>query len=238
MPCHQPYTAVRILVEWLLRVTWLTGLMWRFFLLAPQDEHPIRRRPLGYTFMMDGTVRAKRIAQSLGFTCSDPSSRRSSSPCTPPTILSRPPTTGWPASLETADELFVQEALEPTLMDVLYIPHDEHFLLSASTGMSGFAVSFAFETNDVARIARIEACFRKLSDSCLRVGGRVYLVKNVRAPAETLAAMFADTLPAFFALKRAVDPHGILRNAFLERNLLEPARTVSVERAALPATVD
>ena len=51
-----------------------------------------------------------------------------------------------------------------------------------------------------------------------RFGGRVYLVKNVCADQGTLAAMYGDHAVTFFSLKRELDPNGVLRNDFLERN--------------------
>ena len=52
-------------------------------------------------------------------------------------------------------------------------------------------------------------------------GGRVHLVKNVVASQRTLAEMYGDGAERFFGLKRELDPGGILRNEFLERNFGE-----------------
>jgi decaprenylphospho-beta-D-ribofuranose 2-oxidase len=217
MPNHQPYLAIRVPAEWLLRVSWLTGPLWRFFFWLIKTETRYVDDLDGYTFMMDGTVRAKDIAHSLGF-----AQRAIQQTFIIPVQSDRHPLEKADQRLydflDACDRRFRDAKVEPTLMDVLYIPRDDWFLLSASTGMSGFAVSFAFETNDRKRIARIEECFVDLSETCFDAGGRVYLVKNVRARTGTLEKMFAGTLPDFFALKREVDPRGVLRNAFLERN--------------------
>jgi decaprenylphospho-beta-D-ribofuranose 2-oxidase len=217
MPNHQPNMAIRTPVEWLLRVPWLTGPLWRFFFWLIKTDTRYVDDLDGFTFMMDGTVRAKRIAESLGF------AQRAIQQTfiVPVQSDSHPFETADErlcGFLEACDRRFADAGVEPTLADVLYIPRDERFLLSASTGMSGFAVSFAFETSDWKRIRRIEECFVDLSETCAATGGRVYLVKNVRARPETLRAMYARTLPDFFALKGEVDPRGVLRNAFLERH--------------------
>jgi FAD/FMN-containing dehydrogenase len=44
----------------------------------------------------------------------------------------------------------------------------------------------------------------------------------VVAPKRTLAEMYGESAERFFALKRELDPAGILRNDFLERTLGEP----------------
>ena len=92
------------------------------------------------------------------------------------------------------------------------------FLLSASAELPGFAVSYAFETSNKAKLDRIKQSFRELADVLWsRFHGRVYLVKNVFATKATLAAMYGDYAIEFFRLKRELDPHGVLRNDFLER---------------------
>jgi decaprenylphospho-beta-D-ribofuranose 2-oxidase len=84
--------------------------------------------------------------------------------------------------------------------------------------MAGFAVSFAFETNSDTRLATITRCFEELSETCFNAGGRVYLVKNVRARQATLVEMYGSRLKDFLALKAQVDPGRVLYNAFLQRN--------------------
>jgi decaprenylphospho-beta-D-ribofuranose 2-oxidase len=221
MPCHEPYSVVRIIVEWLLRVPWLTGIAWSLFFRLLETNTRYVDDLDGFTFMMDGNVRAKAIASSLGFT-----QRAIQQTFIIPVESDLHPKESADQRLyeflAACDERFQAAKVEPTMMDVLYIPRDDAFLLSASTGMSGFAVSFAFETNDDVRLARIVAAFEDLSETCGQTGGRVYLVKNVRAKPATLARMFAPRLGEFFALKREVDPRMVLVNAFLERNFGEP----------------
>lgn len=102
------------------------------------------------------------------------------------------------------------------LSDVLYCPSDRA-LLSATHGLEGFVVSFAFSPRTRDRLARVRAALVQLSKDCRRLGGRVRLAKNVHADAGDLAAMYEATLPRFRELKRRLDPDGLIRNEFLER---------------------
>jgi decaprenylphospho-beta-D-ribofuranose 2-oxidase len=217
MPCHEPYTALRLVTEFLLRVPALVGTAWDLFyrLLKPNTRYVDDLD--GFTFMMDGTVRAKEIATSLGFKWKSIQQTF--------IIPAQSDVHEWETAdqrlldfLNACDARFQAANVEATMMDVLFIPRDDNFLMSASNGMAGFAVSFAFETNSDARLKTIVQCFEELSDTCLQAGGRVYLVKNVRAPPPILLQMYEPRLKEFKALKAEVDPDRTLYNAFLQRN--------------------
>jgi hypothetical protein len=84
--------------------------------------------------------------------------------------------------LERTQAYFADRGLEPTLQDVLWLPRDLRFLMSATADLAGFAVSYAFETSDDEEIGRVKEAFSKLSHVLWNdYGGRVYLVKNVSA---------------------------------------------------------
>jgi len=219
MPLHQPNMGARPLVEWLMRIPFVAKLAWPFYfkVLYEDGEEYIDDLP-GYTFFMDGNVRAKQLAKRLGFhlrtyqqTFIVPSA---------PGALG-----GWDQAkddlvewLEHAHAVFRAKGLCPTMNDVLFLPADDRFLLSATAELSGFAVSYAFEVSDEAVIDRVKATFSELADTLWdKFRGRVYLVKNVSARAETLQAMYGPSAVAFFALKRELDPRAVLRNDFLER---------------------
>jgi decaprenylphospho-beta-D-ribofuranose 2-oxidase len=217
MPCHEPYTTLRLITEFLLRVSWLTGWAWDLFYRLLKEKTRYVDDLDGFTFMMDGTVRAKDIATSLGFAWKSIQQTF--------IIPAQSDVHEWESAdqrllgfLTACDARFQAAKVEATMMDVLFIPRDDNFLMSASNGMAGFAVSFAFETNSERRLATIVKCFEELSETCFEAGGRVYLVKNVRAPKATLAKMYGSRLKDFLALKALVDPGRILSNAFLERN--------------------
>jgi FAD/FMN-containing dehydrogenase len=107
------------------------------------------------------------------------------------------------------------------LLDVLFLPADEPFLLSSTAAGPGFAVSYAFETSRESTLREVRQAFRAMADllASRRFRGRVHLVKNVHASKQTLAEMYGESARRFLALKRELDPAGILRNEFLERTL-------------------
>jgi FAD/FMN-containing dehydrogenase len=120
--------------------------------------------------------------------------------------------------LDYAHELLLERKLTPTLTDVLFLPKDLPFLLSAGADLAGFAVSYAFETSNQVTLERAKEAFSELADALWnKFRGRVYLVKNVHAKQSTLAAMYGANAVEFIRLKRELDPSSILRNDFLER---------------------
>jgi decaprenylphospho-beta-D-ribofuranose 2-oxidase len=221
MQLHRPRLAIRLLVEWMMRVRALWRPLWRFyfrFLFRDGDEYVDDLE--GFTFLMDGNVRARGIAKRFGVSLrmvqqtfvvpSDPGAAG-----------------GWDRAqndlvewLDYADDFMLERDLTPTVHDVLFLPRDSPipFPLSASAGLAGFAVSYAFATSEEADVERVKEAFSEMADVLWReFGGRVYLVKNVCAKQSTLAAMYGDNAIEFFRLKRELDPEGVLRNEFLSR---------------------
>ena len=216
MKLHRPRMLARLLVEWGMRVPVLWRLIWWWAWRFEYKNHARYTDHVdGFTFFVDGNARAKRLwpwklktVQQTFVVPSDP----------------RTPE-GWRDAgdqlaqwLEYTGSYFADKGLEPTLHDILWLPRDLPFLMSATADMAGFAVSYAFETSNPDTIARVEEAFTELSDALWdRHQGRVYLVKNVSAHESTLAKMYGDNAREFFALKREHDPEGMLRNEFLER---------------------
>jgi decaprenylphospho-beta-D-ribofuranose 2-oxidase len=219
MPLHRPHLALRVPVEWIMRVPLFSALLWRFyfrFLYRDGDEFVDDLE--GYTFFMDGNARAKRVARRLGFTL-----RNVQQTFVVPSDAGA--AGGWDQAeddlgewIAYANRFLLERGLTATLQDVLFLPKDLPFRLSASADLAGFAVSYAFETSNERTLERAKEAFSELADVLWeKFRGRVYLVKNVHARTSTLAAMYGDNAVQFFALKRELDPQGILRNAFLER---------------------
>lgn len=219
MPLHRPRLLIRLLVEWLMRVSFISKLLWLiYFHLMFRDGEEYIDDLQGFAFFMDGNARAKRIGKLLGFKMRDVQQTF--------IVPSDPgPEGGWDKArddlvewLEFAHGFLLERDLTPTLNDVLFVPRDLPFLLSASADLPGFVVSYAFETSNRRTLARAEAAFSDLSEVLWeKFHGRVYLVKNVFAKQETLAKMYGDHAVEFAQLKGELDPSGLLRNDFLER---------------------
>ena len=68
MLLHRPKLIVRPLVEWLMRVPWISKRLWPVFLRFSTDQDAEFYDDLeGFTFFMDGNARAKHIGRGLGF---------------------------------------------------------------------------------------------------------------------------------------------------------------------------
>jgi decaprenylphospho-beta-D-ribofuranose 2-oxidase len=167
----------------------------------------------GYTFFMDGNVRTHAFERRLGL--------RTYTLQQTYVIPFRPDL--LESFLERTLAFFDERGLLPVLFDVLFVPGDE-MILSASRGGDGFAVTVAFETMNEAELeARTEA-LADLSEICASVGGKIHLVKTVCASPEVLKRMFGPAIAEFGALKRRVDPKGVLVNRFLEKTFPELTR--------------
>lgn len=218
MPLHRPAWPPRILVEWLMRIPAVNRWIWtRAFRHEFHDKTSYVDELEGFTFFMDGNVNARRVARWFG---RDPKIVQQTFIVPAPASVAGDHTAakeslvGW---LRMADGLLDERDLHPTLADVLYLPCDERFLLSATADLAGFAVTYTFETSDAGTLAEVRQAFSDLTERLHTLGGRVYLVKNVFAEPGTIRAMYATNAPDFRALKARVDPDGVLVNDFLER---------------------
>ncbi|HEY5816602.1 MAG TPA: FAD-binding oxidoreductase [Solirubrobacterales bacterium] len=219
MPLHQPKRLLRVLVEWLMRISFISKFFWRvYFRFVFRDGEEYIDDLEGFAFFMDGNARAKHIGRRLGFSMRNVQQSF--------VVPSGPVAEGgWDRAkddlvewLDFADGFLRERKLTPTLNDVLFLPKDLPFLLSASADRAGFVVSYAFETSNRRTLRRAEAAFSDLADVLWeKFRGRVYLVKNVFVKQETLAKMYGDHAVEFAQLKRELDPKALLRNDFLER---------------------
>jgi decaprenylphospho-beta-D-ribofuranose 2-oxidase len=219
MLLFRPHFLPRVFVEWgfrwsaFNRFTWWLAYRWGYppWVVYLDDLE-------GFTFFMDGNVRAKRVAwklfhvklKTLQQTFVVPAHTESEKQWEQTRIR----LVGW---LEHAEKVLTENKLTPTLQDVLFLPRDERFPLSMTADRAGFAVTYAFETSNKRTLARARKTFESLADDLwAEYQGRVYLVKNVCASQATLAAMYGPNADKFFEIKHQVDPHCILRNGFLE----------------------
>ncbi|RMF57552.1 MAG: FAD-binding oxidoreductase [Calditrichaeota bacterium] len=202
---HRPKNLFRIPVEFLIQSTALNTLFYNLtfkFFIKENDAYVDELS--GYTFFMDGNRRAKKVAAFFGIDL---------------TALQQTyvvPEAGVRDFLHRAANLLRRNRLTPNLFDVLFVPEDD-ILMSSNNGLAGFAVSLAFENVSKRKGAKLDYILKALNDVCHQMGGRVYLVKNVRATPEQITAMYGENLQAFQTLKRELDPDNILRNEFFDR---------------------
>lgn len=110
------------------------------------------------------------------------------------------------------------DSLDPVEFDILFSGADDAWM-SANYGMSGFAVSVAFEPLFVGKKQfkprlKIRKLCEELSESAQALGGRIHPVKNVIVKEEVFRRMFSPQIERFEKLKRQFDPALILRNHF------------------------
>jgi hypothetical protein len=162
----------------------------------------------GFTFCMDTNERATALYRRLGGAVYlvQPTFLIPGAPGTREASIAR--VSGF--MREVAARLDA-EGTPPTLFDVLYVAGEP------GRYAGGFAVTAAFVTADRARVDVIGRCLVGLSGLCLRLSGHVHLVKNVHARPEDLAAMHAPRLAQHFAVRRRLDPRGVMRNDFFDR---------------------
>jgi decaprenylphospho-beta-D-ribofuranose 2-oxidase len=223
MALHRPKLLIRILVELLMRVTFISKIFWRIyyrFFFGDGEEYIDDLE--GFAFFMDGNARTKHLGRRLGFSMRNVQQSF--------VVPSAPGAEGgWDRAkddlvewLDFAHDFLMERDLTPTLNDVLFLPQDLPFLLSASADKAGFVVSYAFETSNRKKLQQAEDAFRVLADVLWeKFQGRVYLVKNVFARQETLAKMYGEHAVEFARLKQQLDPQALLRNDFLERTFGE-----------------
>ena len=220
---HQPRSLLRALVDLLVRAQILTRLVsWLTFNVVTRRARTYVDRFEDYAFFMDGNTLAKSIGQTFGapmrmlqqtfvLPVQLPGGNGSDEAAFQASI------DGAVRFMNTLHAEVSAEGIQPTMLDCLFLPRDEGFLLSSSAALDGFAFSVAFDTSNERILAKVRSILIAASARCRLIGGRVHLIKNVCAAPADLAAMYRDGASAFFALKRRVDPAGILRNEFLER---------------------
>jgi decaprenylphospho-beta-D-ribofuranose 2-oxidase len=244
---NQPDSNLRVLAEWGMRTQWGCRVGWKWLCNKLAKDNDFIDDLDGFTFVMDGNARAKRIGKSFGLKMQG-IQQSFVVPNDPDDELDERGKPKWDAGkerlvkfFEAAYGRFEQAGLSPTLVDVLFLPEDDRFLLSATEARSGFVVSFAFETSNAKKHEKIKQAFKDLSDDLWADfgKGRVYLVKNVHVNEGMLATMYGQNAKDFFELKKAMDPQCLLRNDFLDRTFGELLQCPeSAAPVAAPTTQD
>jgi FAD/FMN-containing dehydrogenase len=226
---HEPERWLRRVFDLVLRVPLLNALgWWLIFTVLFRRARTYIDGFEDFTFVMDGNVHAKQFGQRLGLAMR---------------VLQQTfvvPAVPAAAFLDEMSSALDHRRLVPTMFDAMFVPEDEGFLLSPGHRLSGFALSFAFDTSNAATRARAREFLIWATKRCRAVGGRLRLGKNVCADADDIAAMYGEQLDAFLALKQRLDPHGLIHNEFFER-VLGGGAPIANDRehpsAALPALV-
>jgi decaprenylphospho-beta-D-ribofuranose 2-oxidase len=220
---HQPEKLRRWIIDLLLRNDLLNRIVWWFiFAVVFRREHTYIDGLEDYTFFMDGNVHAKELGMRLGLkmrvlqqTFIVPAAAHDHEPATDARLHeTMSVVTGF---LDDTTAALAERGLTPTLIDIMFVPKDEGFLLSSSSHLSGYGITYAFDTSNEATRARAREFLIWATRRCRAIGGRVSLVKNVCADPDDLAAMYSDNVERFLAIKRRLDPDGLIHNQFLDR---------------------
>ena len=107
----------------------------------------------------------------------------------------------------------------PSFLAVLKRHRPDPFLLTH--GLDGFSLALDFPVNASNR-ERLWRLVRELAEPVVEAGGRFYPAKDAALPGELFRATFADgQLERFLALKRELDPEGLLDSSLAHRLLSE-----------------
>jgi FAD/FMN-containing dehydrogenase len=113
-------------------------------------------------------------------------------------------------------ELLLQYKLHFSMFDIMYLPKDEPFVLSASRYRDGYYVNLTFF--DKTNLENLMEFYSELNNLCIEMGGRINLVKNSFIEIPLLEKMFEKEIKELVALKKQTDPDNlIISNFFLEK---------------------
>ena len=113
-----------------------------------------------------------------------------------------------------AVELMLRFKLSFAMYDILYVPRDEPFLLSASKDDEGFYINTTFL--DSAIEADVMAYYAELNKLCVQLDGKINLVKNAFIEPSALEKMYEGSLTQLIALKNKVDPDFRFNSLYLK----------------------
>lgn len=109
-------------------------------------------------------------------------------------------------------ELLDKYKLKYCMFDVMYIPKDEPFVLSASRYGDGFYVNTTFM--DYVKKDTLMAFYGELNLLCSAMKGKIYLAKNCFIKSELLEEMHREEIEEFVLLKEKYDPDNLLVSNF------------------------
>lgn len=111
-------------------------------------------------------------------------------------------------------ELLLKYKLQFGMYDIMYIPKDEPFVLSASKNIDGFNIAIAFF--DRVPVEPLMAFYKELNKLCFEMNGRLTLVKNLFIETDMLEKMYEDEIKELVELKRITDPDNLIVSNFFK----------------------
>jgi hypothetical protein len=171
----------------------------------------------GFSFMMDANWIAREMARKMGVhpwllqqSFGVPLDRDADEPGRP-----------LGAFLDAVNRLAHDLDLTTDVIDLLFLREDDG-LMSAARGSEAVVVSLAMQGLAQAKVERVKTFYRRLSEVCAILGGRVHLTKHVHVEPDVLQHMYGSALIELGELRRQVDPRRTLRSALYDR-VLGPA---------------
>ncbi|MDX2195781.1 MAG: FAD-binding protein [Cytophagales bacterium] len=104
--------------------------------------------------------------------------------------------------------------LATAMFDVMYIPKDEPFILSASRYTDGFYVNTTFF--DTTNVPNLMQFYSELNVICRQMDGKINLVKNIFIDNALLQDMYKQEVNELFELKKITDPEGLIASNFFK----------------------
>ncbi len=206
---HRPELTFRLVTEFL--VQWFPSMGQLFWNYAYSVYTRISDNYIdtidGFTFFMDGNVRATLLGRRWGMTFK----------AVQQTFIIPATEHNLNYFLSETLSLLKGANMPPAMIDALYLPKDERFLLSSTNNLNGYALSMAFSSLSPAKFEKIKGAMEQLSELCMQLKGKVHLTKNVLTKPEHIQSMYQDALPQFFAVKKKYDPNNLFSNDFIER---------------------
>lgn len=111
-------------------------------------------------------------------------------------------------------ELLDKYKLKYCMFDVMYIPKDEPFVLSASRHTDGFYVNTTFM--DYVKKETLMQFYDELNILCHAMKGKIYLAKNCFIKPALLEEMHRTEIEEFVVLKAKYDPDNLLVSNFFK----------------------
>ena len=112
-------------------------------------------------------------------------------------------------------ELLLKYQLHFGMFDIMYIPKDEHFVLSASRDIDGFYINTTFF--DRTDVNSLMAFYKELNELCFSMGGKMNLVKNLFIEPSLLEKMYGEAIEELIVLKKETDPDNLIASNIFQR---------------------